>query len=142
MRALCLFGVFVLAKIIILAGHHVPLAFWTPIAYFWQDLLAALLFAALDFAVRRQRLRWTLYGAIVAYVAVNVAILRVLSSPLTWPMMRAARGTLSDSIGHHVTPGNVASMIIIVLAGITLPLLVRRLGQQSRATRAARIVRV
>ncbi len=131
MRALSLLGVFVLAKIMILAGHSVPLTYWTPIAYFWQDLLVALLFAALDVAVRRQWLGqwlgWTLYGAIVAYVAVNVPIVRVLSSPLTWPMMRATRGTLSGSIRHHITPGNVALMFLIVIVGITLPLLVHRL---------------
>ena len=61
MRALSLLGVFVLAKIIILAGHSIPLTRWTLIAYFWQDVLAVLIFAALDFAVRLQWLRWTLY---------------------------------------------------------------------------------
>jgi len=135
MRALSLLGVFVLAKIMILAGHSVPLTYWTPIAYFWQDLLVALLFAALDFAMRRQWLGWTLYGATVAYVAVNVPIVRVLSSPLTWPMMRATRGTLSGSIRHHVTPGNVTLMFLIVFVGITLPLLVRRLYSSVGADR-------
>ncbi len=140
MRALSLLVVFVLAKIVILAGRSVPLSFWTPIAYFWQDLLAALLFAALDFAVRRRWLGWALYGAIVAYVAVNIPIARVLSSPLTWPMMRAARGALSDSIRHHITPGNVALMFLIVVAGVALPLLVRRVERQLRAARVALII--
>src|SRR5262245_56463095 len=130
MRALSLLGVFVVAKITILAGHRIPLSLWTPIAYFWQDLLAALLFAVLDFAIRRQWLQWTLYGATVAYVAVNVPIVRVLSSPLTWLMMRAARGTLSGSIRHHITWENLALMLLIVFAGLILPLLVCRVGQQ------------
>ncbi|MCI0336487.1 MAG: sulfatase [Acidobacteria bacterium] len=126
MRALSLFGVFVLAKIIIVAGHSVPRTGWTPIAYFWEDLLAALIFATLDFAVRRPWFGWALYGAAVAYVAVNVPLGRVLSTPLTWPMLRATRGALSDSIRHHVTTENIALMFLIVIAGITLPVLLQR----------------
>jgi lipoteichoic acid synthase len=78
-----------------------------------------------------------LYGAAVAYVAVNVAVARVLSSPLTWPMLRAARGALSDSIKHHATPASVVLMSLIVIAGAALPPLVRRAGQQSKAASAA-----
>ncbi len=137
MRALSLLCIFVLAKLIILAGYNIslsrPLFLWTLIAYFWQDLLAALIFAALDFAIRREWFGWALYGATVAYVAVNVPISRVLSSPLTWPMMRAARGALSDSIKHHVTPGNVAPMFLIVFAGVALPLLFHRLMQHPKS---------
>jgi len=128
MRALSLLGVFVVAKIVMLAGHSIPLTGWTPIAYLWQDLLVALLFAAVDFVVRRRWLGWTLYGATVAYVAINVPLVRVLSSPLTWPMMRATRGALSDSIKHHATLENLALLSLVLLAGITLPLLVRRTG--------------
>jgi hypothetical protein len=133
MRALSLLGVCVLAKIVILSGHSIPPSVWTPIAYFWQDLLVALLFAALDAAVRRPRLGWTLYGAMVAYTAVNVPLIRVLSSPLTWPMMRATRGALADSITHHLTPGNVALMALVVLTGIALPLLLRRTGLRAQS---------
>jgi hypothetical protein len=147
MKALSLFGVFMLAKIVTLAGHSVPLSPWTPLAYLWQDALAALVFAAADFALRRWRrgqwLSWALYGAAVVYVAVNVAVARVLSSPLTWPMMRAARGALADSIKHHATPGNVALMTLIVCAGIILPSLVRRAARQldaGRATRTALVI--
>lgn len=144
MKAVSLFGVFALAKLLTLAGRGVPPSAWTPIAYFWQDLLAALVFAAADFALRRwrlgRRLVWGLYGAAVTYVAVNVAVARVLSSPLTWPMLRAARGALSDSIRHHATPGSIALMALIVAAGAALPPLVRRAGPRSRAACAALIV--
>lgn len=127
MRAIALFGVFILVKVMILTGHSIPLSVWTPIAYFWQDIMVALTFAALDAAIRRPWLGWTLYAAAVAYAAVNVPVARVLSSPLTWPMMRAAGGALSDSIWHHVTPANVALMSLVIATAIALPLLLKHI---------------
>ena len=53
MRAASLLGVLILARTVILAGREIPLSFWTPIAYLWQDLLVALIFAALDSSIRR-----------------------------------------------------------------------------------------
>ena len=47
-RAAGLFVVFVAAKAAALMGHHVPLSWWSPIAYFWQDALVVLVFAAID----------------------------------------------------------------------------------------------
>ncbi len=144
MRALALLGVFILAKLVILAGHPVPLSGWTPVAYLWQDLLVALTFAVLDAAIRRTRLGnalgWTLYGAAVAYVAINVPITLVLSSPLTWPMLGAVGGALSDSIKRHATPMNLAAMSLIVGAGIALPLLLRRLPRVDWKTAGALII--
>jgi len=124
-RAISLFGVFALAKIVCLAGHSVPLTVWTPLAYFWQDALAMLLFALVDGLARWRWFGWALYTVTVAYVAVNVPLVRVLSSPLTWPMLRATRGTLSGSIKHHATLENLTLMLLIVLAGVALPWLLR-----------------
>src|SRR5262245_52628040 len=127
MRALALLGVFIVAKLAILTGRPIQISFWTPIAYFWQDILVALTFFLLDLAVRRSWFGWTLYGAAVSYTAINVPIARVLSSPLTWPMIGAARGALSDSIRHHATPANLALMSLTIASGIVIPLLIRRL---------------
>ena len=52
MRALSLFLVFVVAKALVLAGRDVPLSPWSPLAYFWQDALVALVFAAVDWLAR------------------------------------------------------------------------------------------
>ncbi|MEW5976254.1 MAG: hypothetical protein AB1898_10665 [Acidobacteriota bacterium] len=71
-----------------LIGRDVPLSLWVPLAYLWQDLLLALLFAGLDLWVRRPWPGWTLYAIFVAYIAVNVPVERVLSTPLTWPLLR------------------------------------------------------
>lgn len=132
MRALALIGVFVIAKLLVLAGRPIQVSGWAPIAYFWQDLLVALIFAALDRIVRRAWAGWMLYGAAVAYVAINVGVERVLSSPLTWPMLGAAGGALSDSIKRHATPANFALMSVVVAAGIAFPMLLRRMKIESR----------
>ena len=59
MRAASLLGVFVLARVIMLAGRDIPLSPWTPIALLWQDLLVVLLIAAIDRVVRPVWLRWS-----------------------------------------------------------------------------------
>src|SRR5437867_1264398 len=127
MRAASLFGVLILARTVVLAGRDIPFSFWTPIAYLWQDLLVALIFAALDSLIRRAWAGWLLYAALVAYVAVNVPITLVLSSPLTWTMLRAARGPLLDSIQHHLTIQNLGALALVAGAGILFPALLMRL---------------
>ena len=126
MKAYALLGVFIVAKLAILAGHPIELSLWTPIAYIWQDVLVALIFALLDGVIRRPWFGWMLYGGVVAYVTINVAIARVLSSPLTLQMLGAAGGTLADSIKHHATPENLAFMALVVVAAIALPQLLSR----------------
>lgn len=125
MKALGLFSVFLLARVIVLMGRDVPLSPWSPVAYLWQDLLVVLLFGVLERAVRRPWFSWALYGGIVAYVALNLPLTRLLSSPMTVPMLRAARGTLADSILHHLTFANVALMALVAGMGICLPVLLR-----------------
>src|SRR5215831_11500792 len=90
-RALALLGVFLIAKLLVMAGRPLPMSGWVPVAYFWQDALAALVFGALDRFVKQPWLGWTIYGAAATYVAINVAVERVLYSPFTWPMIGAAR---------------------------------------------------
>ncbi|HJQ25727.1 MAG TPA: sulfatase [Blastocatellia bacterium] len=132
MRALALFGVLILAKLSMLAGRPIELSIWTPIVYFWQDALVALAFWLVDGAIRQEWFGWILYTAAVSYVAINVPIARVLSSPLTWPMIGAARGALADSIKHYVTPGNLALILLIAAAAVALPQLLRRLRAPRR----------
>src|SRR6185503_6228118 len=74
LRALALLGVFIVAKLAVMAGRPIQLSLWTPIAYFWQDVLVTLAFWLLDSAIRRPWFGWTLYGAVVLYVAINVPI--------------------------------------------------------------------
>jgi hypothetical protein len=123
MRAVCLFGVLVLAKTLMLSGRDLPLSVWSPFAFFWQDVLAALVFLALDPLLTRSGFAWLLYGAAVGYIALNVPIALVLGTPLTANMIRAARGPLADSVQHCLTAHNVGSVILVITAGVALPVL-------------------
>jgi hypothetical protein len=132
MKAVSLLGVLVVAHLLMLAGHSVPLSPWTPAAYFWQDLLIALVFGTVDHLAKRPALGWTLYAILVAYSAINVPIARILSSPLTWTMMRAARGPLSDSIRFYFTVQNVAAVLLVIAAGFLFPWLLSRKNYRVR----------
>jgi len=126
-KSICLLAVFIFAKILILAGRPVDISAWAPVAYFWQDLLVVLAFAALDFAARRfQSIGWVLYALMVVYVAINVPIARLLSTPLTWQLWRATRGALADSIAYHVTWINTLRIGLVLALGAGLPALLRR----------------
>ena len=116
-----------LARVIMLAGRDIPLSAWTPIALVWQDLLVVLLVAAIDRVVRPVWLRWSVYGLVVIYTALNVALVHVLSSPMTWPMLRATRGTLADSIKYHLTLENLMLIVAVLAWGGVLPFLLGRL---------------
>lgn len=131
MKAASLLAVFVLAKILVLSGRDIPVSAATPLVYLWQDLLAVLLFAGLDFLVRkRPGIGWSAYGLLVCYVAVNVPIACLLSTWLTWPLLSAARLTLADSILHHVTWSNGLRVGAILSLGIVLPVLLRRIRKR------------
>src|SRR5262249_50183596 len=101
---------------------------WTLPAYLWQDVAVALLFAALDRTLLRKAwVSWTLYAAAALYAAVNVPVERVLSTPLSWPLLRAPRGTLADSIAYPVTPGHLVCRGIMRAAAFALPFVLPRL---------------
>jgi Sulfatase len=118
--------VLTVAKILTLSGRELPLSAWAPFAFFWQDVLAALVFLALDASVRRPVLGWLFYGATLCYIAINVPVARVLGTPLTWNMMRAARGPLADSIAHYLTIANLGGLILVAGYGLVLPLVLMR----------------
>jgi glucan phosphoethanolaminetransferase (alkaline phosphatase superfamily) len=125
-KAVCLLVVLILAKLLTLAGRPIAFSAWTPFAYFWQDLMIVLIFAAFDLAIRRRAwISWILYSLIVLYVAINVPIACVLSTPLTWPLLRATRGALADSIVRYVTWINLLRLGLVIGVGVILPLLSR-----------------
>jgi arylsulfatase A-like enzyme len=121
MRAASLLLVFLLAKLAILWGHTVPWSGWTPAAYVWQDVAVVLLYAV---AVRRGAT--AVYWALAIYAAINIPVGRAVSSPLTWPMLRAARGPLADSMLLYITWTNFALVLATLAAAALLPSLLRR----------------
>lgn len=119
---------FILAKLLVLAGRDIPLSPWMPWAYFWQDVLIALLFAAFAYATRRRPWAgWSVYILLALYTTLNVPIACTLSTPLTWPLLRAARGPLTDSIAYHVTPLNLLRLTAVLSTAVALPFVVKRL---------------
>lgn len=125
-RAASLFGVLVLAKALALSGRDLPFSGWAPFAFLWQDVLSAAAFLALDVFLTNSALAWLVYGIAVSYVAINVPVSTVLGTPLTWTMIRAVGGPLSDSIRHYVTAFNVGCVVLVLAAGILLPVLLAR----------------
>ncbi len=134
LRAFCLFAVLLTARAITLlarpAGGDVPLSFWSPVAYLWQDVLVALLFLAIFFVLERRLQRpsiaWAVYAVAVAYISINVPVTLVLSTPLTWTILRAARGPLADSIVHSADARNLVALALPAAVGTALPLLLAR----------------
>src|SRR5262245_1723035 len=124
--ALSLFVVLVIAKVMMLAGRQVELTAWLPLAYFWQDVLVALMLGVCGRLVRRPVLTWACYALVAAYVALNVPIALELSTPLSTTMWRAARGPLSDSVAAGFTWRNVGAMSAIVFVALAAPLITRR----------------
>lgn len=120
MRAASLFLVFALAKAAVVCGHTLTPSVWTPVAYFWQDALAALLFAAFEWKAPKP-LATAVYWVLVVYAAVNIPVGRALSTPLTVPMLRAAGGPLADSFRLYLTWSNVSLMLATVGAAALLP---------------------
>jgi glucan phosphoethanolaminetransferase (alkaline phosphatase superfamily) len=126
LRGVCLLGVLLTARAAVLVGRPLPLSLWSFFAYLWQDVLVALLFIALDQRLKRPRVIWSLYAALVVYIAINVPVTRVLSSPLTWTMIRAARGPLADALLHYVTFTNLIALAMPLAAAMWLPRLLAR----------------
>jgi len=126
-RAASLLSVLLMSRIVILTAHRPPISPWMPAAYFWQDIVVALIYASLDRVLARAWAGWILYGVLAAYTALNLPVTLLTSSPLTWPMLRAARGPLSDSLAHHLTAGNIFLLLLIAGASALLPLLFRSL---------------
>ena len=116
-----LLAVFVVAKIIVLAGRTMPDPAIAAIVLVWQDIAVVLGIALLE---RYVKPRWPVraaYAALVALAIVNVPVIRALSSPITAQMLRATGGALSESLWHYATFSNIASMVALVVMSAGLP---------------------
>jgi len=139
-RALSLFAVLALAKIVVIAGHAPDLRVWSPAAYLWQDIACALLFAGFERAAVHlgfRRLAWIVYGALVLYAAANIPVGRAVFTPLTWPMLRAARGPLADSLLLYATPTNAILVLSTIAVAMILPRFLRRMPRRLYGIAAA-----
>ncbi|HWB82882.1 MAG TPA: sulfatase [Bryobacteraceae bacterium] len=129
MRAVSLFLIFILAKLIIVWGNAAPVTGWSLVAYVWQDAMVALVFGISDMALRRigtpARMTWTIYWVVAIYTAINIPVGRAVFTPLTWPMLRAARGPLADSMFEYLTATNILLVAFVLTAAAVFPRLIR-----------------
>jgi hypothetical protein len=91
MKGPALFLTLALAHGLMLVGRELPASVLTPVATLWQDALIALVYGIVVHRIRRPTLDWGLYGLIVTWAALNVAVVRVLPSPLTPAITRTRR---------------------------------------------------
>jgi hypothetical protein len=100
-------------------------------AFFWQD--AAVTIAALVLArvVQSAWVVWPAYGLAVVFVAIDVPLAVVVGSPLTWPMMQAARGALADSIRYAATSANVGRLLSVIAIGAMAPVAFARIRSRT-----------
>jgi phosphoglycerol transferase MdoB-like AlkP superfamily enzyme len=142
MTSASLFLVFVLAKLVILWGHAAPVTGWSLLAYVWQDVAVALVFGVFEITLNLfkikfgriggRRIVWASYWAITIYTAINIPVGRAVSTPLTRPMLRAARGPLADSMHAYVTATNFLLVALLLAAAAGLPWVMGRVPRLGR----------
>src|SRR5207245_4894372 len=115
-------------------SHSAPLTCLALLAYVWQDAMVSLGFAALDISLEKMgattRIAWAIYWSVAIYAAIHIPVGRVVFTPLTWPMLRAARGPLADSMLEYVTASNVLLVVAVLAAAAGLPRLLRQVPRQ------------
>ena len=136
MKPIVFLIVLLAAKAFSLAGHSIPASVPAVIALTWQDVLVAGIFALVLRITQREWVRWLLFASAVGYVAFNVAVIRVLSSPLTIPMLKAARGALADSIFHYVRFDVLAPVIGLIAGAALLGIALRNVRLTQKASSA------
>jgi hypothetical protein len=141
MRVMGALFVLVLSRAAALTGHAVTWSWWSPIAYVWQDAAAVVILAAVDYGLRRMpRSAWAIYLVFVMYVAASVPVSREMSTPMTWPMWRAAGAALSDSTWYYATPVNLLWVGVMLVAGAASPWWLRRAPQRAVVAMCCAIV--
>jgi phosphoglycerol transferase MdoB-like AlkP superfamily enzyme len=130
-RGASLLLVLVGARAAVVWGRDVPWDVWILPALLWQDVAVALVFAAVERAASGSRIGTAatraLYWVLVVYAAINVPVARVLSTPVTWPMVRATRGALSDSLALHITWPHVLLVLLVLGVAAGLPAVLGRI---------------
>jgi len=137
MRAAGLVLVLMIARALALADQPIGWSVWLPSALIWHDVAIGVLFWIVDRLTRDSKWMWAPYAVIVVWAAVNVPVVRALSSPLTWPMLRATGGPLADSIAYYATPANLIAIALVLVSGAVMPAVV---GKLSPAVRSAGVI--
>lgn len=140
-RALSLLAVFCAAKVALVVlrsvdgGHELLASPAAGLVLLGQDAFVVLVWSALEGAAlvllaRHERavnrVGWLVYSLVALYVAVNVPIARVFSTPLTYSMLGATGGALSDSISAYVSASNLLALAGVVVVAAVAPRIIAR----------------
>ncbi len=93
---------------------------WALPLLFSEDAVAALGCGLLAAAVGKflpragARMLIVAYAALTGFVAINVPVARVLSTPLTYQLLGGTGGAMADSILSYVTVANVIAMLLVI----------------------------
>lgn len=152
--SICLFAVFLTAKIaatiLCISDGNARLEgpqLWFAPALLSEDARATLwllfsglcLFVIDRFLPLRHLPRWnrfchrlaiSTYAALAIYTASNVSVARTMGTPLTYSILRAAGGALSDSLLIYLTPSNVLATVAVLAVAVLTPVLGARLFSQ------------
>ena len=132
-HAASLLAVFIVARMAVLWGRSIDWSAWAVIAYLWQDILVAGIFGVAAWMAPRLHARRSmvaaLYWAAAAYAALNIPVTIVLSTPLTWRMVRGTGGALADSILLYATWSNGARVGVTLLVAAIAPQVLARMTQ-------------
>lgn len=163
--SICLFVVFLTAKIAAtilgISDGNVrfdgPHLWWLP-ALFSEDARATLwlvasglcLFVIDRFLPLRHLPRWNrfcrrlaivTYAGLAIYTAINVPVTRTMGTPLTYSILRAAGGALSDSLLIYLTPSNVFSTVAVLAMAAFAPIVgARFLSRHIAAVRLTAVI--
>jgi hypothetical protein len=125
---LSLLVIYSIGKLLTVAFHGFEVRLATIAVLLWQDMLSAALLV-LVFRWSR-RAAWILYAIGVLHFAISMPLLRLMTTPLTVPLLNAGSGTLADSISHHVDLVNLGLIAGTLFLGGVFPFLFRRLGER------------
>jgi lipoteichoic acid synthase len=135
-RALSLFAVLVAAKAALVVlrlidgGDALLAKPLVVLVLLYQDAGVVLAWGVLDVAAllllaRHERVLnrsgWIGYALASLYVAINVPIARVFSTPLTFSMLGATGGALLDSIRSYVSAANVLAIAAVIGVAVLVP---------------------
>ena len=151
--ALLLFALGAKAVVVVHAAGQAPGLWqgaWSLPALFGEDVLLGTLVAAalagLRFVVHgrptpghHDRIAAVVYFTAAFYLALNVPLVFVLGSPLTYSLLHASGAALGDSIRHYLTPVNLSALLGLLLAAGLMPRIAGRLLHR-RSGRAAAMV--
>ena len=137
-RAAGLTGTLLVAKLLVLllrasdGGAPPPAIAWPALIH--HDVIVIGAFVTVD-ALLSTRARaanivlWIIYGCLALLTAVNVPVARLFATPLTYSMLGATGGALSDSIFGYATATNVLAVAVVVVAAALGPRLrIRKRG--------------